>query len=624
MSNVRIIDEPFTPRSDYASVQDNEPLPRAFGIPFAQRDLPSNIPMLDSSQYALERDSSSVVDDRATAMSDMAIGTRRRRTPFPALPSPFQRAMRWWIALRWKLSRRFFSIPVPLLTVGFGIKLGDLLVIVTVIGYFVTASALRLKDHDTKGSGSAPSITMMLVFLFVIRNNSVLLIATGIPFERVLFYHIFFTLVTIGLTALHGLAYLLDRADTGGHDFHHDQMVTGVVSFVGMVAMYFMSLNYVRRNFFDVFIRLHWILFIVVVIFSVMHGVPLVLVGFIPWLIDMMFRVVYRPHVHANGSLLKKKRNHSSLNTSVSHHKHRRGVIARDQLTICAMPGNVTRISFPRVRYDTGESFEYEAGQYAFLCIPKLSLLQWHPFSISSAPHEAKVTFHVKVLGNWTRKLHQLASSSDPDITPIDVLVDGPYGSVAIDIDSVTTYAHFVLFSGGIGVTPMRSIANWLHYECHYHSREGTPSVRFVWSVRDREIAESVLSQDVENGLHHGDHDQEMDEVAPYLPHILLHPRTTNDPDGDFYSEIYLTRGHPDLDNRGDHPFRNCMKYGIRPDVIEIMRKMGHDALKSRKKRIAVLVCGPPTMVKDVTKASQKLAREMRVHFDVHSELFQF
>lgn len=283
MNNIRIMEEPYTPRSDYASVQDNEPLPRAFGIPFAQRDLASNIPMLDSSQYALERDSTSVVDDRATAMSDLAIGTRRRRMPFPSLPSTFQRAMRWWIALRWRLSRSVFSVPLPLLTVEFGVKLGDLIVLIPAISYLVTATALRAKDHDIKGSGAAPSITMMLVFLFAIRNNSVLLVATGIPFERVLFYHKLFAFVTIILTALHGLAYLLEKADSGdSDDLHHDQMVSGMVAFTGMVVMYMLSLNVIRRRFFEVFIRLHWVLFIVVVIFTVIHGASLVLVGLIP------------------------------------------------------------------------------------------------------------------------------------------------------------------------------------------------------------------------------------------------------------------------------------------------------------------------------------------------------
>ncbi|KAL4166227.1 hypothetical protein KRP22_013492 [Phytophthora ramorum] len=609
------MEEPVTPKSNYSWVDDDEPLPQSFGTPFAQRDLPSNLPMLDSSHYALERDSTSVVDDRATALTDLAIGTRRRRAPFPALPTAFQRALRWWIALRWRLARSFFSVPLPLLTVEFNIKLGDLIVAIPVVGYLVTATAFKAKDHDAKGSGSAPSITMMIVFLCAIRNNSVLLVATGVPFERVLFYHKLFAFVTIMLTALHGLAYLLDRADSGS-DPHHDQMVTGMVAFTGMVAMYIFSLSYIRRSFFELFIRLHWVLFLVVVVFAVEHGAPLVLVGLTPWVIDMLFRVVYRPYVYANGFFKKKKRQ----NANAQHQKHSRGVISREQLTICAMPGNITRISFPRVRHDTSESFEYEAGQYAFLCIPRLSLLQWHPFSISSAPHEAMVTFHIKALGDWTTKLHELASSIDPEMAPIDVLVDGPYGSVALDIDSVTTYSHFVLFSGGIGVTPLRSIANWLHYECHYHSREGAPKVRFVWSVRSREIVDSVLNPDVDEG----DNGQEMDEVAPYLPQLLLHPRATNDPSGDFYSEIYMTRGHPDLEARGEHRFRNCMRYGIRPDVAQILREMGCEALKTRRKRVAVLVCGPPAMVRDVVKAGMKLSREMRVHFDVHSEVFQF
>jgi predicted ferric reductase len=609
------MEEPRTPKSDYSWVDDDEPLPTSFGTPFNNLDLPSNLPMLDSSHYALERDSTSAVDDRATALSDVAIGTRRRRTPFPALPSTFQRALRWWLGLRWKLSRSFFSVPIPLLTAEFDVKLGDLVVIVPVVSYLVAVTALQAKDRNVKGSGSAPSITMMLVFLMAIRNNSVLLVATGIPFERVLLYHKLFAFITIILTALHGLAYVLDRADSGV-DFHHDQMVTGMVAFVGMVAMYILSLNYIRRRFFELFLRLHWILFLVVVFFTVKHGAPLVLVGLIPWAIDMVFRVFYRPYVHAKGSIFKKR----TQTTTAPQEKRSRGVISRDQLKIVAMPGKITRISFPRVRYDTGEAFEYEAGQYAYVCIPRLSLLQWHPFTISSAPHEAMVTFHVKALGDWTAKLHDLASAGELDTSPIDVLVDGPYGSVAIDIDSVTTYSHFVLFSGGIGVTPMRSIANWLHYECHYHSREGAPKVRFVWSVRDRDMIESVLNQAVEEA----DRGQEVDEVAPYLPQILQHPRTTNDSSGDFYSEIYQTIGHPDLEARGDHHFKNCMRYGVRPDVAQILREMGHEALKSRKQRVAVLVCGPPTMVHDVVKASTRLSREMRVRFDVHSEVFQF
>jgi len=37
--------------------------------------------------------------------------------------------------------------------------------------------------------------------------------------------------------------------------------------------------------------------------------------------------------------------------------------------------------------------------------------------------------------------------------------IDGPYGNPAIDIDS-EKYKIFVFVSGGIGITPMQSMAN--------------------------------------------------------------------------------------------------------------------------------------------------------------------
>ncbi|KAL3664382.1 hypothetical protein V7S43_010705 [Phytophthora oleae] len=167
-----------------------------------------------------------------------------------------------------------------------------------------------------------------------------------------LVYHKLFAFVTIILTALHALAYLLDGDSTG----FHDQMVTGMISFMGMMAMYILSLNFIRRKFFDVFIRLHWLLFFVMAFFTVVHGAPIIFVGLIPWVIDMLFRVIYRPYKYANGSPFK--RSNSTKRT--------RGVVSREQVKICALPGDITRISFLRINpHDTNESFEFEAGQYA-------------------------------------------------------------------------------------------------------------------------------------------------------------------------------------------------------------------------------------------------------------------
>ena len=40
---------------------------------------------------------------------------------------------------------------------------------------------------------------------------------------------------------------------------------------------------------------------------------------------------------------------------------------------------------------------KYYAGQYAFVNFPTVSALEWHPFTISSAPSGQHVTFHIKV-----------------------------------------------------------------------------------------------------------------------------------------------------------------------------------------------------------------------------------
>ena len=53
----------------------------------------------------------------------------------------------------------------------------------------------------------------------------------------------------------------------------------------------------------------------------------------------------------------------------------------------------------------------YQAGQYVNLCVPAISVLEWHPFSLSSAPHMPTATIHAKIAGDWTRKLHSRAGT---------------------------------------------------------------------------------------------------------------------------------------------------------------------------------------------------------------------
>lgn len=534
-----------------------------------------------------------------------------------ALPAPLERLWRSWLVLRWRLSRSFFSVPLPFLTSRFDLKLGDVVVTLPVSLVLLAVTALQAKNRDVAGSGTPPTFAMLLVFAFAVRNNSVLLALSGISFERALLYHKISAIVTILLAGLHGLAYLLARnqdeeGDQGGRAF------TGTVAFGAMVLLFVLSLNVIRRKFFELFVRTHWILFLVVIVFAVIHGAALALVGIVPWLIDMLFRLAYRPRIYSRGSLLNgKKAAATDLPTNTVGGK-RLGVVARDQISVAALPGNIVQIQFPRVRKDTDEAFEYEAGQYAFLCVPAISYLQWHPFTISSSPHESMVTFHIKAMGDWTHKLMAAVAASTGEgvgASPFDVLIDGPYGSVSIDVESPSTYSHFVLFSGGIGVTPMRSLVNWLHHEVHHGGRASVERVHFVWSVRDRDTIEALV----------GSQTRKPGELlmSSYFPHHLTSSQTSED--RVFSSEFYLTRGERDMEGGWvDQRLENSLRYSCRPDIAATLRSVGEQAKQSGKERVAVLVCGPTAMVRQVISSSRALSSEMKVRFDVHSELFEF
>ena len=167
--------------------------------------------------------------------------------------------------------------------------------------------------------------------------------------------------------------------------------------------------------------------------------------------------------------------------------------------TFTAHNGGVTHIAFRTAH----GALSHTAGQYAFLNVPSISPLQWHPFTISSSPADGFSSLHVKTMNgadSFTSQLHARAHAMDADGTPaaqMIVRVDGPYG-VPPDLGD---YDLVLLVAGGIGVTPCHSILHHLHsaWLAAQPSNGGvrgdantcvdaganTCGVRLVWSVRD-------------------------------------------------------------------------------------------------------------------------------------------
>jgi NADPH oxidase len=62
-------------------------------------------------------------------------------------------------------------------------------------------------------------------------------------------------------------------------------------------------------------------------------------------------------------------------------------------------PSNVLELQMRK------RGFSMEVGQYIFVNCPSISFLEWHPFTLTSAPEEEFFSVHIRAAGDWTRNL---------------------------------------------------------------------------------------------------------------------------------------------------------------------------------------------------------------------------
>jgi NADPH oxidase len=291
------------------------------------------------------------------------------------------------------------------------------------------------------------------------------------------------------------------------------------------------------------------VLAVVCVVAAALHSSTLVVFGGIAVACDMIYRYVIEP-----------KRKQFPHNSKVS------------------AVGDVVKISVPK------GSVAYQGGQYFFINLPTVAKVEYHPISISSAPHEDNLTFHAKALGDWSKELLKQVQAG-ASMMPINI--EGPLGSCTADIWS-EKFQVFVLVAGGIGVTPLRSVCRQLMDQ---HTR-GRPMVhiRFVWILRDETLVQAVGTLDTDDGQHR---------------HGVLHP------------EYYFTR------NRMPAGGLNGSVVEGRPDLSKIFHDVAEIGAAAGQSSVAVLNCGPHPMVSSSERIAAKVSSS-KVYFTVHSELFDF
>ena len=94
--------------------------------------------------------------------------------------------------------------------------------------------------------------------------------------------------------------------------------------------------------------------------------------------------------------------------------------------------------------------FNYQPGQYAFLKIPSLNDMSWHPFSIASEPESNTVEFYIEVFKDgWTEKLWDKLKKNEGHRLTVELI--GPYGTCLVN---EPRYTNVVAIGSGTGIVP--------------------------------------------------------------------------------------------------------------------------------------------------------------------------
>ncbi|KAG2442455.1 hypothetical protein HXX76_002541 [Chlamydomonas incerta] len=329
---------------------------------------------------------------------------------------------------------------------------GELIVLLAALA---VAAGWAAGQWGQVSSGNVAVTFLIIAYVLATRNNAVTFLF-GLSHERAIAWHGLAAAAGTGLALYHGLIEQLgwgetvdDTAaadDSSSADDLESYNLTGWISFGLMSALVATSASRVVRQYLWNTWQVHAALGAADRGFAVLtiHSAAAVLIGAGVWAVDLLLRWVYQA-----------------------------GLQNPHMVEIVALPSDVVRIS-----WDPAD-FSYAV----------------HPFSLSSAPGENRVRLHVRVLGDWTKRLHALATK---DVTPgqpklVKAFIEGPFGSPAIDLYG-DRYKAFLMISGGIGVTPVQSFFNHLMAQ----RARGRPVrlAHLVWSVRDRALISSVLGYD--------------------------------------------------------------------------------------------------------------------------------
>jgi predicted ferric reductase len=415
-----------------------------------------------------------------------------------------------------------------------------LLLFLMITGVFMWWGAPCLM-YLTRVTGCFMSPILLFIIILPLKTSFISSML-NIPYQKLFLFHIWLSYLFVILSILHTSFYI---ANYSTPDFQNLPYTTIQDMFIPITRMWgtlafmwgilFIISTCFRRQSYTKFKYFHFS-FVLMFVFIMLHksqSIPFLVLGLTFITYDFIETVAY-------------------------------GFIPNYKATLEVCHTKFVKITVPY------HNLKYKPGEHIYINIPKLSRIEWHPFTIASAPHDDELYIYVCGLGSFTKKL--VTYALDNEGIEVDIKIKGPYGSHPFNYKD---YSEVVLFAGAIGITAFLSLVKELFI---HKITSNVKQLTVVWYCKDLDTLELCA--------------EFFDTIAD--PRFRIYP----------YVKSYDTLPVSDV-------------------VVDIVNKHrpNRDIVESR--RILVISCGSKRLTYDVWEQCNKYTSKA-LEFDFYNELFEF
>ncbi|KAH8667412.1 ferric reductase NAD binding domain-containing protein [Tricladium varicosporioides] len=309
-----------------------------------------------------------------------------------------------------------------------------------------------------------------------------------------------------------------------------------------------------------------------------------------------------------------------------------------NQAILTPLPYGGTRITLSRA------PSRAVPGTHCFLWIPKIRLIETHPFTIANVS-PSRMELVINAYDGFTSDLHEYAVKN-PGVS-LRASVDGPYGAIP---NFAKVADKIILVAGGSGASFTFGVALDILKKLEHSTRK--PTIDFIWTVREeetlswfeKELAELQSSPHISFFLHttrpsatsspaqtqSPGHSTPVDLPSSPIDSEKSHDFPAASPIAGTAPNTHHATFDLDIEKKGTkqshsrkNPWESSISLDIapgRPDVSGLIKDVV--ARSNKEDRISIAACGPASLMDAVRKTATNSISVNGPSIELHCEQF--